>query len=227
MSYTIEVNNQKRTVDVDGDMPLLWVLRDVLDLKGTKFGCGIGMCGACTVHLGGRPVRSCLTPVSSVGNAAVTTIEGIGDTLVGKRVQEAWLAVDVPQCGYCQAGQIMSATALLVKKPQPTDADIDGKWPGNVCRCCTYNRIRAAIKQAAGPPTTDYGGSADDVCQTHSFPRRRRPARGHLRRAFREGRSLVGGGLLALHARAVPTGRRALPSLPSLTRRKRPFSTPM
>jgi isoquinoline 1-oxidoreductase subunit alpha len=157
MSYTIEVNNQKRTVDVDGDMPLLWVLRDVLDLKGTKFGCGIGMCGACTVHLGGRSVRSCLTPVSSVGNAAVTTIEGIGDTLVGKRVQEAWLAVDVPQCGYCQAGQIMSATALLVKTPRPTDADIHREMAGNVCRCCTYNRIRAAINKAAGPEAIKAG----------------------------------------------------------------------
>jgi isoquinoline 1-oxidoreductase subunit alpha len=149
MSYTIEVNNQKRTVNVDGAMPLLWVLRDVLDLKGSKFGCGIGLCGACTVHLGGAPVRSCQMPVSSVGDAAVTTIEGIGETPVGKRVQAAWLALDVPQCGYCQAGQIMSATAFLVKTPQPSDADIDRAMAGNVCRCCTYNRIRAAIKKAA------------------------------------------------------------------------------
>jgi isoquinoline 1-oxidoreductase alpha subunit len=153
MSYTIQVNSEKRTVDVDGDMALLWVLRDVLDLKGSKFGCGIGLCGACTVHLGGAPIRSCLTPVSSVGEAAVTTIEGIGDTPVGKRVQEAWLDVDVVQCGYCQAGQIMSAIALLARTPHPTDADIDSAMAGNVCRCCTYNRIRAAIKKAAGPET--------------------------------------------------------------------------
>jgi isoquinoline 1-oxidoreductase alpha subunit len=151
MAYTITVNNHQRTVDVDADMPLLWVLRDVLDMKGSKFGCGVGLCGACTVHLGGAPVRSCLVPVSSVADAPVTTIEGIGDTPVGKRVQSAWLAVDVPQCGYCQAGQIMSATALLVKTPHPTDADIDNAMAGNICRCCTYNRIRAAIKQAAAP----------------------------------------------------------------------------
>ena len=157
MSYTIQVNSEKRTVNVDGDMPLLWVLRDVLDLKGSKFGCGIGLCGACTVHLGGAPIRSCLTPVSSVGEAAVTTIEGIGDTPVGKRVQDAWLDVDVVQCGYCQAGQIMSATALLAKTPHPTDADIDSAMAGNVCRCCTYNRIRTAIKKAAGPETVKAG----------------------------------------------------------------------
>ena len=157
MSYTIQVNNRKRTVNVDSDMPLLWVLRDVLDLKGSKFGCGIGLCGACTVHLGGVPIRSCLMPVSSIGDAAVTTIEGIGDTPVGKRVQAAWLAVDVPQCGYCQAGQIMSAAALLAKTPHPTDADIDSAMAGNVCRCCTYNRIRVAIKTAAGPEVIKAG----------------------------------------------------------------------
>ena len=157
MSYTIQVNSEKRTVDVDGDMPLLWVLRDVLDLKGSKFGCGIGLCGACTVHLGGAPIRSCLTPISSVRETAVTTIEGIGDTPVGKRVQEAWLDVDVVQCGYCQAGQIMSATALLAETPHPTDADIDSAMAGNVCRCCTYNRIRAAIKKAAEPETVKAG----------------------------------------------------------------------
>lgn len=155
MTFTIRVNGAQRTVDVDGDMPLLWVLRDVLDLKGSKFGCGVGLCGACTVHLDGEPVRSCSTPVSSVGTAAVTTIEAIGDTPVGKRVQAAWLDVDVVQCGYCQAGQIMSATALLTKTTHPTDHEIDDAMRGNVCRCCTYNRIRAAIKKAAGLRTAD------------------------------------------------------------------------
>ncbi|HYB08489.1 MAG TPA: (2Fe-2S)-binding protein [Alphaproteobacteria bacterium] len=155
MTFTIQVNGVARTVDVDADMPLLWVLRDVLDLKGSKFGCGAGLCGACTVHLDGEPVRSCSTPVSSVGGAAVTTIEGIGDTSVGKRVQTAWLDVDVVQCGYCQAGQIMSATALLSKTAHPTDQDIDAAMSGNVCRCCTYTRIRAAIKKAAGMRTAD------------------------------------------------------------------------
>ena len=155
MTFTIRVNGAQRTVDVDGDMPLLWVLRDVLDLKGSKFGCGVGLCGACTVHLDGEPVRSCSTPVSSVGTAAVTTIEAIGDTPVGKRVQAAWLDVDVVQCGYCQAGQIMSATALLTKTTHPTDQEIDDAMRGNVCRCCTYNRIRAAIKKAAGLRTAD------------------------------------------------------------------------
>jgi isoquinoline 1-oxidoreductase alpha subunit len=158
MTYTIQVNGTKRTVDVDGDMPLLWVLRDVLDLKGSKFGCGDGLCGACMVHLNGEPVRSCSTPISSVGNAAITTIEAIGDTPVGKRVQAAWLDVDVVQCGYCQAGQIMSATALLTKKARPTDLDIDQAMAGNVCRCCAYPRIRAAIKKAAGLRTAGAGG---------------------------------------------------------------------
>ena len=157
MTYTIAVNGVKRTVDVDGDMPLLWVLRDVLDLKGSKFGCGVGLCGACTVHLDGAPVRSCSTPISGVGSAAVTTIEGIGATPAGKRVQAAWLEVDVPQCGYCQAGQIMSAAALLAKTPRPADQDIDEAMSGNVCRCCTYLRIRAAIKKAAGLSTAEAG----------------------------------------------------------------------
>jgi isoquinoline 1-oxidoreductase subunit alpha len=156
-SYRISVNGATRTVDVDEDMPLLWVLRDVLDLKGSKFGCGVGLCGACTVHLDGEPVRSCSTPISSVGTAAVTTIEGIGATPVGKQVQAAWLEVDVPQCGYCQAGQIMSASALLAKTPRPADKDIDEAMAGNVCRCCTYSRIRTAIKKAAGQNTADAG----------------------------------------------------------------------
>jgi isoquinoline 1-oxidoreductase alpha subunit len=157
MPYTIQVNGAKRIVDADGDMPLLWVLRDLLDLKGSKFGCGAGLCGACTVHLGGAPIRSCQTPVSSVGTAAVTTIEGIGDTTLGKQVQTAWLDVDVVQCGYCQAGQIMSATALLTTTPHPTDQDIDSAMAGNICRCCTYTRIRAAIKKAAGMRTAAGG----------------------------------------------------------------------
>ncbi len=150
MEYTITVNGATRTVDVDSDTPLLWVLRDELDLKGTKYGCGMALCGACTVHVDGVPTRSCVTPISSVGSAAVTTVESIGETEVGRKVQAAWLDVDVMQCGYCQAGQIMSATALLERKPQPTDQDIDAAMNGNLCRCATYNRIRAAIKRAAG-----------------------------------------------------------------------------
>jgi len=155
MSYTINVNGQSRTVDVEGDTPLLWVLRDELDLKGSKFGCGMGLCGACTVHINGQPIRSCVTPISAVGEQPVTTIEAIGETEIGKKVQEAWLKADVMQCGYCQAGQIMSACALLEKTPQPTDKDIDAAMSGNICRCCTYTRIRAAIKDAAGLPTAD------------------------------------------------------------------------
>lgn len=158
MAYTIKVNGTKRTLEVDGDMPLLWVLRDELDLKGTKFGCGAGLCGACTVHLDGQPVRSCSTPVSSVGSAAVTTIEAIGDTSIGRKVQAAWLDVDVIQCGYCQAGQIMSASALLAMTPHPTDNDINSAMAGNVCRCCTYTRIRAAIKKAAAMSNEDVKG---------------------------------------------------------------------
>ncbi len=155
MSYTINVNGKAETVDVEGSTPLLWVLRDVLDLKGSKFGCGMGLCGACTVHLNGMPTRSCITPVSMVGSAAVTTIEGVGASPVGQKVRDAWVALDVPQCGYCQAGQIMAATALLTSKPRPTDGDIDDAMSGNLCRCYTYTRIRAAIKQAAGLPTAD------------------------------------------------------------------------
>jgi len=156
-NYTIDVNGAKRTVDVDEDMPLLWVLRDVLDLKGSKFGCGVALCGACTVHLDGEPVRSCTTPISTVGPGKIVTIEAIGNSPVGKRVQAAWLEVDVPQCGYCQAGQIMSATALLAKTARPADKDIDEAMAGNVCRCATYTRIRAAIKKAAGMSTADAG----------------------------------------------------------------------
>lgn len=155
MAYTIKVNGKALTVDVDGDTPLLWVLRDVLDMKGSKYGCGMGLCGACTVHINGVATRSCVTPIASIGDSAITTIEGIGATEVGKRVQQAWLDLDVMQCGYCQAGQIMSATALLEKNPRPTDADIDNAMSGNICRCATYTRIRAAIKKAAGLPTTD------------------------------------------------------------------------
>ena len=149
MSYTIDVNHVKRTVDVDGDMPLLWVLRDELDLKGSKFGCGVGLCGACTIHINGQAVRSCLTPVSAIGNGTIVTIEGIAADPIGKRLQTAWMELDVPQCGYCQAGQIMSAAELLTRTLHPTDADIDKAMTGNLCRCATYSRIRAAIKQAA------------------------------------------------------------------------------
>jgi isoquinoline 1-oxidoreductase alpha subunit len=154
MAYTIQVNGVKRSIDVDGDMPLLWVLRDELDLKGSKFGCGVGLCGACTVHLEGEAVRSCSTPLSSVGDAAVVTIEGMAGDPVGRRLQAAWMELDVPQCGYCQAGQIMSAAALLSKIPHPSDGEIDDAMTGNVCRCCTYTRIRAAI-QAAGRARAD------------------------------------------------------------------------
>jgi isoquinoline 1-oxidoreductase subunit alpha len=150
MAFTLTINGQSRTADVDGDTPLLWVLRDTLGLVGAKFGCGAALCGACTVHLDGAPVRACITPVESVGKKKVTTIEGVGKTPVGAKVQEAWKAIDVPQCGYCQAGQIMSATALLTQKPKPTDEDIDAAMNGNLCRCATYIRIRKAIKVASG-----------------------------------------------------------------------------
>ena len=145
----LQVNGESHTVDVPPDMPLLWVLRDIVGLTGTKFGCGIAQCGACTVHLDGQAVRSCVLPVGAIGSKAITTIEAIGRSAAGKKIQEAWLAVDVVQCGYCQSGQIMSATALLARTAEPTDADIDAAMSGNICRCATYVRIRAAIKQAA------------------------------------------------------------------------------
>jgi isoquinoline 1-oxidoreductase alpha subunit len=150
MAYTININGLTHSVDVDGDTPLLWVVRDVLGMTGTKFGCGAALCGACTVHLDGQAIRSCITPVDSVGSSAVTTIEGIGKTPQGEALQHAWLDLEVVQCGYCQSGQIMSAAALLKETPKPSDADIDSAMSGNVCRCGTYQRIRAAIKQAAG-----------------------------------------------------------------------------
>ncbi|UPG94630.1 (2Fe-2S)-binding protein [Luteibacter aegosomatissinici] len=145
----LRVNGEDRQVDVPPEMPLLWVLRDVVGLTGTKFGCGIAQCGACTVHLDGKPVRSCQLPVSAIGDRAITTIEGVGTTPEGAKVQQAWLALDVVQCGYCQSGQIMSAAALLARTPKPSDADIDAAMSGNICRCGTYVRIREAIHQAA------------------------------------------------------------------------------
>ena len=145
----LTINGRKREADVPSDMPVLWVLRDVLGMTGTKFGCGMALCGACTVQLDGQAIRSCVTPVSAAAGKAITTIEAIGNTAAGKKVQEAWIALDVPQCGYCQSGQIMSASALLAKNPHPTDSDIDAGMAGNICRCGTYRRIRAAIKHAA------------------------------------------------------------------------------
>jgi isoquinoline 1-oxidoreductase alpha subunit len=153
MAFNLNVNGKTTSVDVPGDMPLLWALRDVLNLKGTKFGCGIAQCGACTVHVDGRAQRSCSLTVSRVGNARITTIEGLSAD--GRHpVQLAWQEVDVPQCGYCQAGQIMSAAALLATTPKPSDAQIDTALVGNLCRCGTYLRIRAAVKRAAGMPTS-------------------------------------------------------------------------
>ena len=148
MSIKLTVNGESRELDVDPDMPLLWAIRDHLELTGTKFGCGMALCGACTVHIDGQPTRSCVTPVSAVAGKSVTTIEGLG-TRAGQAVQQAWIALDVPQCGYCQSGQIMSAAALLTANPQPSDADIDTAMAGNICRCGTYQRIRAAIHRAA------------------------------------------------------------------------------
>jgi len=149
LAFNININGSRHSVDVDGDTPLLWVLRDVLGMTGTKFGCGIAQCGACTVHIDGAATRSCVTTVDSIGKSAVTTIEAIGQTSAGRKIQQAWLDREVVQCGYCQSGQIMSAAALLATNPRPTDADIDDAMSGNICRCGTYARIRDAIKQAA------------------------------------------------------------------------------
>ena len=150
MAFTIKINGKTHSVDVDDDTPLLWVLRDVLGMTGTKFGCGKALCGACTVHVDGAATRSCITTVDSIGESAITTIEAIGQTPQGAALQKAWLELEVVQCGYCQSGQIMSAAALLKDTPKPTDNDIDAALSGNVCRCGTYHRIRAAIKHVAG-----------------------------------------------------------------------------
>ena len=146
---TLFINAQEQQFDVPDDMPLLWVLRDLAGLTGTKFGCGVALCGACTVHLDGRPIRSCITPVANVVGKKITTVEAIAETESGAKIQRAWLNIEVVQCGYCQSGQIMSAAALLESNPNPTDADIDAAMSGNICRCGTYPRIRAAIKQAS------------------------------------------------------------------------------
>jgi isoquinoline 1-oxidoreductase alpha subunit len=156
MAFAIKVNGNAHSVDVDGDTPLLWVLRDVLGMTGTKFGCGAGLCGACTVHIDGVATRSCITPIDSLDKSLITTIEAVGATAAGARIQKAWLDHEVVQCGYCQSGQVMSASALLASKPHPTDADIDDGMSGNICRCGTYLRIREAIKLAG--QTNEKGG---------------------------------------------------------------------
>jgi len=165
MTIRISVNGANSDLDIPDDMPLLWALRDVLNMTGTKFGCGAGLCGACTIHLDGLPIRSCITPASAAVGKRITTIEAIGATPSGRKIQAAWLAMDVPQCGYCQSGQIMSASALLVTHPEPSDADIDEAMSGNICRCGTYARIRAAIKQAAGVPVAEvsHGGGRQEA----------------------------------------------------------------
>ena len=162
---TLRINGRSVEVSAEPDTPLLWVLRGELHMTGTKFGCGMGLCGACTIQIDGQPTRSCITPVSAAAGKQITTIEAIGATPAGKRIQRAWLALDVPQCGYCQSGQIMSASALITANPKPTDADIDNAMAGNICRCGTYVRIRAAIKQAAGVTTT---GVPDTVTGTEA-----------------------------------------------------------
>jgi isoquinoline 1-oxidoreductase subunit alpha len=149
MAFTVNINGSPHSVDVDGDTPLLWVLRDVLGMTGTKFGCGMALCGACTVHIDGTATRSCITTIDSIAESKVTTIEAIGATPEGAKIQQAWLDREVPQCGYCQSGQVMSASALLAATPHPTDSDIDDAMSGNICRCGTYARIREAIKLAA------------------------------------------------------------------------------
>jgi len=159
MAFTIKVNGAEHQVDVDGDTPLLWVLRDVLGMTGTKFGCGMALCGACTVHLDGVATRSCILPVEGIGDAAVTTIEAIGATPAGRNIQKAWLDLEVVQCGYCQSGQIMSAAALLASNRHPNDSDIDAAMSGNICRCGTYVRIREAIKHAAKESVVTEKGS--------------------------------------------------------------------
>ena len=156
---TLKINGKSHKVDAHPDMPLLWVLRDLLGMNGTKFGCGVALCGACTVHLDGIPRRSCVMPVSAAVGHAITTIEAVGATPIGRKVQQAWLDLEVVQCGYCQSGQIMAAAALLAKIPSPTDADIDQGMSGNICRCGTYPRIREAIKHAAQTPSTDKRGA--------------------------------------------------------------------
>ena len=153
----LKINGTLHDVDVPSDMPLLWVLRDVIGMTGTKFGCGMALCGACTVHVDGQAVRSCMTPASTVSGKEIVTIEAIGDTEIGRRVQRAWIALEVPQCGYCQSGQIMSAAALLAHNATPADEDIDDAMSGNICRCGTYGRIRAAIKVAAATPSSGQG----------------------------------------------------------------------
>jgi isoquinoline 1-oxidoreductase subunit alpha len=155
MGFTININGTPRSVDVDGDTPLLWVLRDMLGMTGTKFGCGMALCGACTVHLDGTAIRSCITTIDSVGDSKVMTIEAIGATLAGAKIQKTWLDHEVAQCGYCQSGQIMSASALLASNPHPSDSDIDDAMSGNICRCGTYVRIREAIKLAAQSQTKE------------------------------------------------------------------------
>jgi isoquinoline 1-oxidoreductase alpha subunit len=162
MSIKVIVNSQPQELDVDPEMPLLWALRDHLKLTGTKYGCGMSLCGACTVHADGTPIRACVTPVSAVVGKSITTIEGL-ETPAGKAVQEAWIKLDVPQCGYCQSGQIMSAAALLARNPSPSDADIDAAMAGNLCRCATYVRIRQAIHEAAGALGSRLGQAASSV----------------------------------------------------------------
>ena len=162
----LHINGSAHKLHIPADMPLLWVLRDVLGMTGTKFGCGMGLCGACTIQIDGQPTRACITPASAAAGKQITTIEAIGATPAGKKIQLAWLALDVPQCGYCQSGQIMSASALLAGNRKPTDADIDNAMAGNICRCGTYVRVRAAIKQAAGVTTT---GVPDIVTGTEAL----------------------------------------------------------